>query len=602
MLFTIFGAIGQCCALCCCLNKIKKKRKSSSTACQKACSIVWILFIFVLFLVGAMTSFTGGSVLATAIYSFQGTIVGTLNSTSATVASLNPSVSATFDNLVPIVSNAVDTTINAVNFQALTDLGVVPNMQSLSTEMRSTNSTKNVLYANGLSFQSNMTIAGTTLTSIVSSIKSATATVASWSATAGVPLNGGTWRLDTPTINVGSLDTQADTCQTNFNSCPDGATQLAPVNTVPNLITYAEEIDVLVAKLTTDVRNTITSSSSNTKTTTTNSLTNAKNSITGSLANMKTDLDKVIDPMIKDVDAAFETVRGYENNRSIAMITFSSFIIVILLVFSIFLLSKKPAGVKGCNLVASPIYILVQLLAIILCVTALVFGDVCTSVFEFNPPPVIKALETNTGNLITKAFTARDRCVANISIITIAGDLGLVDSSQVNVTKLASEQIDSVDFGGLATGFNLASSLSLSNSPTTLLNALINLDTTGLVGTNFDSLATSLTNVVTSLNALRASMESARNGAKTFTRNGVTQSEAETDFNSRSTNLDTTLNGIITSINTFTTTTIPSLKNSVNSLRSSADILKTNAAGIPYYYGNATVALNTFSSNASTNV
>jgi hypothetical protein len=215
-------------------------------------------------------------------------------------------------------------------------------------------------------------------------------------------------------------------------------------------------------------------------------------------------------------------------------------------------------------------------------------------------------LDVNTGRVVTQAFSFRDQCVANVSLITIAGDLGFVNQTQVNVTKLAFDQIDVVDFSSLTSSFNLSQSLSLSNSPTAQLNNLLNLNTSELSASGFDTLNSSLAGVITTLNTLKTSMATARAATaptKVFTLSGgVTFGQADADFIARSTAIDTTIDSIIASIETFRTTTISNLKTSIDGLRTSADGLKTNALTVPTYYDAAMVGITTFSTNASNNV
>jgi hypothetical protein len=501
------------------------------------------------------------------------------------------------------VGNAIDSTVASVNFNQLDDLGVTTNMNDLATNMRNTNTNRLTLVTTGNTFSSQMASVRTTITTMIADIKSSTAAIRSWSTAPGITLNSGTW-LWTSNIPVGTIDSDADTILTQFNACPDGATQLAPLNSMPDLIAFADEIGNLVNRLKTEVQSTITSSTTNTKSSTGTALTSARNGITNSLDSMKTNLDGSLNPLITSIRTAFDSVRAYESSRSIAMIILSSLVILILVIFTLSFMTKRPAGVKGCNLVSSPFYLLIQLCAILLCILALVFGDVCSAVFEYSPPPIVQALDSTTANSVTQAFTARDKCVANISIINIAGDLGLVNSNQVNVSRLASEQIDAVDFSGVANNFNLGNSLSLSNSPTSQLSNLINLDTSQLTVTNFNTLETSLGSLRTAITNLRTANTNARTNSRvyTFGGSGVGQTEADADFNARSTAVDTSLGNIITTINTLINTNIAGLKTSITDMRTTSDALKGNAATIPNSYTTATTNLNTFATNARNNV
>lgn len=57
------------------------------------------------------------------------------------------------------------------------------------------------------------------------------------------------------------------------------------------------------------------------------------------------------------------------------MIAFSALLIFILLLLTFFFLFKMPSAIKGCNLVSSPLYMAVQVIAIVLFLTSLILGD-----------------------------------------------------------------------------------------------------------------------------------------------------------------------------------------------------------------------------------
>ncbi|KAJ3258984.1 hypothetical protein HK103_003125 [Boothiomyces macroporosus] len=278
---------------------------------------------------------------------------------------------------------------------------------------------------------------------------------------------------------------------------------------MPNLTAFAVQIQGIVTTLTVNVKQQITSAGSSFKGSAESSLTSAQNSITSSIASMQSSLDTSISGGINTVNQNYNQVVSYESYRADGMIALSSLILFILVVFSFGLGLKRAHAVKGCNLCITPFYLLIQLFAIVMFVLALVLGDVCYVVFETNPPLIANssALSPSMQQSINEFSTARTQCAQNASLITIAVNLGLINSSQVNITSQASTQINSLNFSSLSNGWNLNSVLTLSNSPTSQLSNLTSLDLSGLNLTALNTLAnTTLPNLKTNLISLNNSL------------------------------------------------------------------------------------------------
>ena len=81
-----------------------------------------------------------------------------------------------------------------------------------------------------------------------------------------------------------------------------------------------------------------------------------------------------------------EKLASYDSYRKYATYGLSGAVIAVVIALSITMINHSPTMVKGCNLCANPIYLLIQFLAIIVFFLALIVGDLCTSIFETSPP------------------------------------------------------------------------------------------------------------------------------------------------------------------------------------------------------------------------
>lgn len=109
-------------------------------------------------------------------------------------------------------------------------------------------------------------------------------------------------------------------------------------------------------------------------------------------------------------------------------------------------------------------------------------GDVCTLVFDTTPSPF-----ASISPIIANAMVAVDDCYTGSSLLEVVGRLGVVNETQTNVTKMASDKIDTFDFGAVSS-FNLGNIVNLSDNPTSQTAVITSLDLTGLRTTELDDI------------------------------------------------------------------------------------------------------------------
>jgi hypothetical protein len=220
----------------------------------------------------------------------------------------------------------------------------------------------------------------------------------------------------------------------------------------------------------------------------------------------------------------------------------------------------------------------------------------------------MNALDAATGKIIGQVISARDQCVANVSLITIAANLGFLDPKKVDITGVAAPMIDGLDFSSFTSGLDLTSAAS-GASPTSQLSTLTSLDLSGISTTQLNTLqSTTLPDLKTQLNSLKSALTFTVTAAMlTFIPSNPSasvQNQAVTDLVSRIgavTDLINTLAAANGKIDTLTTN-VGSIKTSITALKTAASSITSSANAITPLYDNAISGLTTFGNQAKQNV
>ncbi len=175
--------------------------------------------------------------------------------------------------------------------------------------------------------------------------------------------------------------------------------------------------------------------------------------------------------------------------------------IFILVAIGFFLFRRKAGAAKEINLFASPLYILIQLTAILLIICAVLFGDMCSSVFEYAPPPILAGVDSTSASAVNQLMALRDQCSSNVSILNIATDLKMISASSINITGLMKTEIEKTNFSSMYTLLDLASVVTMNPVPSILLTPLTILDLNTLVSTTYSTLLTDLETLRTDLSS-----------------------------------------------------------------------------------------------------
>lgn len=217
-------------------------------------------------------------------------------------------------------------------------------------------------------------------------------------------------------------------------------------------------------------------------------------------------------------------------------------------------------------------------------------------------------------------MSAVSGCYANGSLIDIAQSTGLIAAGTINITKLATDNLNTLDFSSVSS-FNINSVLDLSSSPTSQISQLtsVNLgaiDTSTLnaiVNKNIPDLKSNLTLLNTTLGNLYSSTTNGTYPAVFLLlllpsqppySNATRDAAALRDFQNSMLGIFSILNTIISSggsldqIDTVTRTLNASMVN----LNATANTIINTANTFPGLYNNSIIQLTYFASNATSNV
>ncbi|KAH6559874.1 hypothetical protein BASA50_007223 [Batrachochytrium salamandrivorans] len=617
-LLTVIVGFCQCCALCCCKASLARKRQERVSTRRSVCwSWFWFGLINILFLISAIASFTGSSFLSTSVDQASIGTLGTISSSQAIVLGLSSSVGNAFSSLQGIVNHTADAALNIVDYNSLQTTGVTPNLNALANGIQTTqdNITAMLTQGNSISASKSNTQALADQVNVAVSADNTAAVdwknnAQSYSGSGGATYVYTGTDLDPNAFNAASNAAMA--MASGISQTPDGASSLAPLQNL-GLTAYATQIRDVVTSLPININTLMLNGTGSFKISAIGALNSAQSNITETLAPFQTSAQSSLTSIYSQISSLFTQVKTYNNYRHIAMSILSAILLVIVVVINAGAACRRPRIVKGCSFTAIGFYALIQLLALILYTVAMLVGDACSLTFEYSPPPIAVGLDISTQISVNNLFQLRDQCGNNQSLLTIAANLGYLNAGSINMTRIASDQLNSLDFTPIANSWNITSSISVNPSPTAKLSALTSLDTSSLNVTALNNITT------TALPALRTALTNLRNvyniaigttngsTGLTFTLNGQPNSVTAagyTDFLGKLTTRRDALNAFLASGGQLDQmqTSVDSMISSVQSLNTSTTNAISAAGTIPGYYSSSMTSLQYFAGNATLNL
>ncbi|KAI8929060.1 hypothetical protein BC831DRAFT_509523 [Entophlyctis helioformis] len=577
LILTTITCLCECCCLCCCKKSLARKalkRKPSRNATIWA----WVSFVLIqiIFLIATIASFGASGYLSTTVSRASDGTIGTIRSARAVVQGLSPAVVNAFVSLQGVVNSTADAALNVVDFTQLdVTNGVRQSMNSLADGMDTTQTAITSIVTNGDAIGASKTLTNTRLTEIKSIMTAVKNAETGWASS--ITYSGGTYTYTGNAFN--NKAAQAETAA-------DGSIT-ALVNGVRSidLGSYGTQIRGVATTLQTTITSLLGSGTGAFKTSAVGALRTAQTTIVDSLDKLSKSTEDTFKSADSSATSTFDSARSYDYYRHIAMCLLSSIVLLILLVVNLGVYFKRPRSSRGsCNLSSATFYVFIQLLAFILFITTLVIGDVCGVVFDYSPPPIASGLDSNLRSTINNVFTFRDKCMENKSMITIASELNLIDAASVNMTKLAGDQLNGLDFTPIASSWDISTSISL-DPPLATKFAPINALSPTINVTPLDNLL-----AAGGLPALRQLIDDAR-AELVAAKNGDAQI-AEIDRILTAT----------TGIYDLTVASVTSMRTSCLSLGTAIGNVQSSSATVTARYTTATNALTAFAGTVTTSL
>ncbi|KAI8906311.1 hypothetical protein EDD86DRAFT_271171, partial [Gorgonomyces haynaldii] len=610
LIITFLVNVILCCCACCAKGRDLRRLKRPPPSTLKR---IWSGFLFLLLVVVSGLAVTGYSFGTLGFGDFidgmQTSTTSLVTDTKALVRVVVPTVSNVVTAMKATVSDVIDTAVNSVQFSVLTNV-VYPPMTQMAYGLRNTQGNMSLLLVLGdsLTVSVNALVSNSTsLQTVLSSISSGVGGLSTPSF--AVPgYAGTTWYL----TNAVPFSLSASDIKNAAMTAPNVSQIFSPIRTSPNLSTYADTIFSTQASAITTAQSNIANATTGFKNSAFPALDSVKTGISNTFSSTETSITKMLDDLQTTANSYLNASRDYTTMtalyRVLAVALFGLPIVVAFLGIGV----RKPKLVKACNCLCIPYYMLLHILAIIFLIMSFVIGDVCNVVFD-QRPLVIQGLDASTLGSVNLAVSVLDNCYSNASLIDIASSAGLVDSSAVNFTKLAKDQLDSLNFSSVSS-FDVSAVLDLNSSPTSQLSNLNNVNLSSIDSSSLDSIVnvrvpTLKANLTTLYNSLSAFMSISSGNALTVltvnpNSNSAANDAALTDFKSKVQvilNQITSLTGSGGTLDQISWSA-GNLSLSMVTVNNTATTVINTANTLPGLYNQSIALLTQFAVNASANI
>lgn len=238
----------------------------------------------------------------------------------------------------------------------------------------------------------------------------------------------------------------------------------------------------------------------------------------------------------------------------------------------------------------------------------------CSAVFETSPSPLAVSLGSEKRDYINDIFIIRKNCSDGVSILQSVLDRGILGQN-ASLSYQANQQINSVNFSNIATGFSIDDQINLSAQPANQLKVLTSLDLSNFNTTQLDILKnTTLPTLHTQLVLIKSSLIFLNSTitSESLTYKFLLPQNTSPQLNASVSDMQsriTSVCSIITQMTQNDTGTIPNLILQVGYMISNITFIKSEAVNlintantIPNYYNSSFTSLRYFANNATRNV
>jgi hypothetical protein len=495
ILLVLFTICSFCCLCYCPRGRLRFRYTSDYTGKEKV--FAWIWFTLVAFFVasGAVGLIWGATYTSVTMGAFQISFHNLMNDTQKFAAGLAPATNTSFGLLRSAIITAADD-ITTISNQTLLKNGVETPLLQFASSMDSAHTTSEGITAGSAActaYRSNIQSLATILDIQVTAMNSRTTVLEAGNMpTANLAV---TYELNDNVI-LKTMD--ATSLRTASGSIPDTSGTFSPLQNL-GLNRYAESARSTGTGLVNNVTVRIRYGSDAFKNNILPNIDSVRTSMYGILYNLSANtVTPGTNSLRETVDSSFLNPVTQNNlYKDIALYGIGSLLLAVPALNLAFLLLRSPRAVKGCAICTLPMTLIIQLLAVLFLIISVIFGDVCTMLFEGDPVYISQSLAGM--KIVGDAMGARDKCYQNQSLLEIAVNYNLVSGGEVNFTTRTGAEFDKADFTAL-TRFNTTPAASLSENPASKLAPLLNLNTSSLTA-DLSTVATAIAAFRTLLNA-----------------------------------------------------------------------------------------------------
>lgn len=260
---------------------------------------------------------------------------------------------------------------------------------------------------------------------------------------------GNTWKLTTAI----PFSLSANQVEQAAVQAPNVSVILSPIRSSPNLSVFAQTIrDVQASSLST-ASSRISSASASFKLKALPALENIKANMSSIFSPIKMSVLTQIEGIRGTISSFFTLASSYEMSTTVYRVLFVA-VYVLPILFAFFgIFTKSPRLMKGyrclkfrTNCFCIPYYVLLHVFAIIFLLLTYIISDGCTVVFDTGPVSINGSLGTS----INLGLGVVGACYANGSLLDIAQSTGLVSANTINISALATSQLNSLDFSAVS--------------------------------------------------------------------------------------------------------------------------------------------------------
>ncbi|KAI8913134.1 hypothetical protein DFJ77DRAFT_466903 [Powellomyces hirtus] len=445
-----------CCICCCRQRRLGRRQKDPFTTRQKLFAAVGLAFVTIASFAATAGGISGSDFFGKSVTILTNSADKTFLDAGFMTKALNDQVDKTFNFIVTSIEGIADSATTLIDSQATA--GASTNIKSMGTSCTAIETQLGELKTMAATIRAKKTGLSTDSTGLVAKLQAEIA--ATNSILSGLQTNA---PVDTDTNTAfyrwaptAAVNPETTDLETPRKAVRDSLNLQSIVNAaagqVPSLAGVAQSATDAAANLTSEIQGL-----------TTNPVQAIKAEFRSSIASVQTSITDVFGDVSVKIETYHADSKEYtqhgENYQLYRAIGFAViFGIPALVLFAVLggVGFHKPKLVKCCLCASIPYALLALLLAVLLLLLSVSFGEVCTITFDRSsdasqPSPMatlLNGISTDAGDYYNKVFKAREQCLLGNSVMDAVSFF--YDTSEFDLSSDAQAEISKLDLTGIA--------------------------------------------------------------------------------------------------------------------------------------------------------